>query len=87
MMRLMSLQKKNWNIQNDTLSIELETQPGVVMKSPDEKVVKQNDDPSFTRYFVWEISDSLISIENLELFENSTVKERLNKSDKIGFIN
>lgn len=77
----MSLLMKDWRIQNDTLSIQMEMQPGFVAYGPDGKEIKQNDKPSFARYVVWEASDTVIVLENL-IGEFPGVKDRLKKSDK-----
>lgn len=80
----MSLLMKDWRIQNDTLSIQMEMQPGLVAYGPDGKEIKQKDKPSFARYVVWEVSDTVIVLE--DLIGEFPVKDRLKKSKKIGTI-
>ncbi len=80
----MSLLMKDWRIQNDTLSIQMGMQPGLVAYGPDGKEIKQNDKPSFTRYVVWEVSDTVIVLEDLS--GKFPVKNRLKMSEKIGII-
>ena len=77
----MSLLMKDWRIQNDTLSIQMEMQSGLVAYGPDGKEIKQNDKPSFTRYVVWEISDTVIVLE--DLIGEFHTKDRLKKSEKL----
>lgn len=78
----MSLLMKDWRIQNDTLSIQMEMQSGLVAYGSDGKEIKQNDKPSFARYVVWEVSDTVIVLENL--IGEFLMKDRLKKSEKIG---
>lgn len=80
----MSLLMKDWRIQNDTLSIQMEMQSGLVAYGPDGKEIKQNDKPSFTRYVVREVSDTVIVLE--DLIGEFPMKDRLKKSEKIGTI-
>ncbi len=80
----MSLLMKDWRIQNDTLSIQVEMQSGLVSYGPDGKEIKQNDNPSFAHYVVWEVSDTVIVLQ--DLVGEFPVKDRLKKSDKIGTI-
>jgi hypothetical protein len=75
---------KDWRIQNDTLSIRFSKQPGLVAHGPDGKVVEQRDKPSYVRYVVWEVSDTVIVLE--DLIGEYPVKDRLKKSEKIGTI-
>lgn len=78
----MSLLMKDWRIQNDTLSIQMEMQSGLVAYGSDGKEIKQNDKPSFARYVVWEVSDTVIVLENL--IGEFLMKDRLKNSEKIG---
>ena len=80
----MSLLMKDWRIQNDTLSIQMEMQSGLVAYGPDGKEIKQNDKPSLARYVVWEVSDTVIVLQ--DLIGEFPVKDRLKKCDKIGTI-
>ena len=77
----MSLLMKDWRIHNDTLSIHMEMQSGMVAYGPDGKEIKQNNKPSFARYVVWEVSDTFIVLE--ELTGEFPMKDRLNRSEKI----
>ena len=78
---------KDWRIQNDTLSIQFEMLPGYAAYSPDgKKVVRKNDKPSYVRYIVWEVSDTVIVLEDLDLIgEFPGMKDRLKKSKKMEF--
>ena len=78
----MSLLMKDWRIQNDTLSIQMEMQSGLVAYGSDGKETKRNDKPSFARYIVWEVSDTVIILE--DLIGKFHMKDRLKKSEKIG---
>lgn len=80
----MSLLMKEWRIQNDTLSIQLEMQQGVVAYGHDGKKIEQNDEPSYARYVVWEVSDTVIVLENL--IGEFPVKDRLKKSRKLALL-
>jgi hypothetical protein len=80
----MSLLMKDWRIQNDTLSIQLEMQSGLVTYGPNGKKIEQNDKPSYAHYVVWEVSDTVIVLE--DLIGEFPVKDRLKKSEKIGAI-
>nr|WKN39802.1 hypothetical protein K4G66_13990 [Tunicatimonas sp. TK19036] len=77
----MSLLMKEWRIQNDTLSIQFEMQPGLVAYGPDGKEIEQNDKPSYAHYVVWEVSDTVIVLE--DLIGEFPTKDRLKKSEKI----
>ncbi len=46
------------------------------------KESKKNDKPSFARYIVWEVSDTVIVLEDL-IGEFSGMKDRLKKSEKL----
>lgn len=76
----MSLLVKDWRIQNDTLSIQTEMQPGLIASGPDGKEIKQNGKPSFTRYVVREVSDTVIVLE--DLIGEFHTKDRFKKSEK-----
>lgn len=80
----MSLLMKDWRIQNDTLSIQMEMQSGLVAYGPDGKEIKQNNKPSFARYVVCEVSDTVIVLQ--DLIEEFPVKDRLRKTEKVGII-
>jgi hypothetical protein len=79
-----SLLMKDWRIQNDTLSIQMEMQSGLVAHGPDGKEIKQNNTPSFARYVVWEVSDTVIVLQ--DLIGEFSAKDRFKKSEKIGTI-
>jgi hypothetical protein len=61
----MSLLMKDWQIKNDTLSIQMEIRPGYSAYDGEGKEIKNSDKPSFLRYRVWEASDSVLVLENL----------------------
>ena len=77
---------KDWRIQNDTLSIQFEMLPGYAVYSPDGKKIRKNDKPSYVRYIVWEVSDTVIVLEDL-VSEFPGIKERLKKSEKMELLN
>ena len=77
----MSFLMKDWRIQNDTLSIQFEMRPGYAIYGPDGKKAKTNDN-SYTRYIVWEVSDTVIVLEDLT-GEFPGMKNRLKKSEKL----
>ncbi len=85
MMPVTSFLMKDWRIQNDTLSIRFEMQPGYVAYGPDGKEAKTNDEPSYFRYKVWALSDTVIVLEDL-IGEFPGIKERLKKSEKLDFL-
>jgi len=78
----MSFLMNDWRIQNDTLSIQFEMRPGYAVYGPDGEKAKKNDEPSYARYIVWEVSDTVIVIEDL-IGEFPGVKDRLKKSEKL----
>lgn len=78
----MSFLMKDWRIQNDTLSIQFEKRSGYAVYGPDGKKVKKNDKPSYARYIVWEVSDTVIVLEDL-IGESFGIKDRLKKSEKL----
>lgn len=80
----MSMLMKDWRIQNDTLSIQMEMQPGLAFYGPDGKEIKKNDKPSFVHYIVWEVSDTVVVLQ--DLVGEFPVKDRLKKCEKIGII-
>lgn len=82
----MGLIMKDWQIQNDTLTIEMGMPAGYVVVGPDGKEMKKNDKPSYSRYIVWELSDSVIVLENL-IEEFPGTKERLKRSEKLELLN
>jgi hypothetical protein len=77
----MTLMMKDWRIQNDTLSILFEIQSELIAFSPDGKKIERNDKTSYARYVVWEVSDTVVVLE--DLFGEFPVKDRLKKSEKI----
>jgi hypothetical protein len=77
----MSLLMKDWRIQNDTLSIQFKIRSGLVARGPDGKVIEQSDKPNYAQYVVWEVSDTVIVLE--DLIGEFPVKDRLKKSEKI----
>jgi hypothetical protein len=62
----------------------MEMQSGLVVRGPDGKEIKQNDKPSLARYVVWEVSDTVIVLQ--DLIGEFPVKDRFKKSEKIGTI-
>ena len=78
----MSFLMKDWRIQNDTLSIQFEMRPGYAVYGPDGKKVKKDDRPSYARYIVWEVSDTVVVLEDL-IGEFPGMKDRLKKSEKL----
>jgi hypothetical protein len=78
----MSLLINDWRIQNDTLSIQIKLRPGYKVYGPDGKELKKNDKPSFFRYIVWEVSDTVIVLGDL-IGEFPGMKSRLKKSEKL----
>ena len=82
----MSFLMKDWRIQNDTLSIQFEMRPDYAVYGPDGKKAKKNHKPSYARYIVWEISDTVIVLEDL-IGEFPGMKERLKKSEKLKLLN
>jgi hypothetical protein len=78
----MSFLIKDWRIQNDTLSIQFEMLPGYVVYGPDGEKVKENDEPGYARHIVWEVSDTVIVLEDL-IGEFPGMKDRLKKSAKL----
>lgn len=82
----LSLLMKDWRIQNDTLSIQFELEPGYAVYGSDGKKVRENDKPSYVRYIVREVSDTVIVLEDLDLIgEFPGMKDRLKKSKKMEF--
>lgn len=77
-----SMLMKDWRIQNDTLSIQLEMRSGYAVYGPDGKKIGKSDKPGFARYIVWEISDTEIVLEDL-MSEFPGTKERLSKSERM----
>lgn len=73
---------KDWKIENDTLSIQFEMQRGYEAYGPDGIKVKKSDKPSYARYIVWEVSDTVIILEDL-IGEFPGMKDRLIKSEKL----
>lgn len=82
----MSFLMKDWRIQNDTLSIQFEMRPGYTAYGPDGKKVEKNGKPSYARYIVWEVSDTVIVLEDL-IAEFPGMKDRLKKSEKLEALN
>ena len=80
----MSLQMKDWRVQNDTLTIQLGLQSGWVASGPDGKKIKQSDKPSYAHYLVRAVSDTVIVLEDLT--GEFPLKERLKKSERLGAI-
>ncbi len=78
----MSFLMKDWRIQNDTLSIQFEMRPGYTVYGSDGREVKKSDKPSYARYIVWEVSDTVIVLEDL-IGEFPGMKDRLKKSEKL----
>ena len=78
----MSFLMKDWRIQNDTLSIQFEMRSGYAVYGPDGKKVEKNEKPSFARYIVWEVSDTVLVLEDL-IGEFPGMKDRLIKSEKL----
>ncbi|MCC5915974.1 MAG: hypothetical protein JJU02_01470 [Cryomorphaceae bacterium] len=76
---------KDWRIQNDTLCIQFEMWSGYMVNGSPGKKVEKNDKPSFARYVVWEVSDTVIVLEDL-LGEFPGTKDRLIKSEKLEFL-
>ena len=73
---------KDWEIENDTLSIQFEMQSGYAVYGPDGKKVEKSDKPSYAHYMVWEVSDTVIVLEDLT-GEFPGVKDRLTKSERL----
>jgi hypothetical protein len=78
----MSFLMKDWRIRNDTLSIQFEMRPSYAVYGPDGKKANKNDKPSYARYIVWEVSDTVIVLEDL-MGEFPGMKDRLKKSEKL----
>jgi hypothetical protein len=78
----MSFLMKDWRIQNDTISIQFEIRPGYSVYGPDGKKVEKNDKPSYAHYIVWEVSDTVIVLEDL-IGEFPGIKYCLKKSEKL----
>ena len=78
----MSMVIKDWRIQNDTLSLQYELQPGYAVYGPDGKELKGNNKPGYSRYIVSEISDTVIVLEDL-IAEFPGTKLRLKKSERL----
>lgn len=84
----LSFLMKDWRIQNDTLSIQFEMRPGYAVYGPNGKKARENDKPSYVRYIVWEVSDTVIVLEDLNLIgEFPGMKDRLKKSEKMELLN
>jgi hypothetical protein len=75
---------KDWKIKNDTLSFKFERQPGLVAYGSDGKEIKESNKPSYNYYIVWELSDTVIVLQNL--IGEYPIKDRFRKSEKLGII-
>lgn len=78
----LSFLMKEWQIQNDTLSIQFEMRPEYSAYGPDGKEVKKSNEPSYARYIVWEVSDSVIVLEDL-IGEFPGMKDRLERTEEL----
>jgi hypothetical protein len=78
----MGLIMKDWQIQNDTLIIEMGMPPGYVVVGPDGKEAKNSDKPSYAKYIVREVSDSVIVLEDL-ISEFPGTTQHLKRSEKL----
>ncbi|MEM7162633.1 MAG: hypothetical protein AAF487_09375 [Bacteroidota bacterium] len=75
-----TLLMKDWRIEKDTLSIQMEMQAGLVAYGPDGEKIEQSDKPSYEHFIIWELSDTLIVLENLiDVFPGRDVLTRSKK--------
>lgn len=76
---------KDWQLKNDTLSMQMELRPGLVFRGPDRKEWKGSSKPSYFRYNVREVSDSVIVIE--EVMGGELGIQRMRRSEKLELLN